>query len=98
MPKIPTTKDLRPPSLKGVHPPSLKGARMPPLREARDAPIPSTKDARLEIRISEEEKERFQRAADQDGRPLSNWIRDRLNRAARAELGSIEAPAAPKGR
>lgn len=44
------------------------------------------KDIRLDMRVSRSEKELYQRAADQDGRPLSNWIRDRLNRAARAEL------------
>jgi len=46
-----------------------------------------TKNARLELRIAENEKDLFQRAADQDGRPLSNWIRDRLLRVARQELG-----------
>jgi uncharacterized protein (DUF1778 family) len=48
---------------------------------------PVTKDARLEIRISQAEKEQLQEAADQDARPLSNWIRDRLLKAAREELG-----------
>lgn len=48
------------------------------------------KDIRLDMRVSRAEKELYQRAADQDGRPLSNWIRDRLNRAARAELGEQE--------
>jgi len=43
--------------------------------------------SRLEIRLTDEDKGLFQRAADQDGRPLSNWIRDRLLKAARAELG-----------
>jgi uncharacterized protein (DUF1778 family) len=46
-----------------------------------------TKNARLELRVAEDEKDLFQRAADQDGRPLSNWIRDRLLRVARQELG-----------
>jgi uncharacterized protein (DUF1778 family) len=46
------------------------------------------KDARIDLRIEPAEKELFQRAADQDGRPLSNWIRDRLLKAARAELGT----------
>jgi len=45
------------------------------------------KSIRLDMRISPDEKATYQRAADQDGRPLSNWIRDRLNRSARAELG-----------
>jgi uncharacterized protein (DUF1778 family) len=49
---------------------------------------PTTKDARLEIRISQAEKEQLQQAADQDARPLSNWIRDRLLKAAREELAS----------
>lgn len=46
----------------------------------------TTKNTRLDMRVSEDEKALFQRAADQDGRPLSNWIRDRLLKAARAEL------------
>jgi len=47
---------------------------------------PTTKDARLEIRITQVEKEQLQEAADQDARPLSNWIRDRLLKAAKEEL------------
>jgi uncharacterized protein (DUF1778 family) len=43
--------------------------------------------ARFELRLTEEEKELFQRAADLDHRPLANWMRDRLLRAAREELG-----------
>jgi uncharacterized protein (DUF1778 family) len=43
--------------------------------------------SRLEIRLTDEDKALFQRAADQDGRPLSNWIRDRLLKAAKAEVG-----------
>ena len=49
-----------------------------------------TKNARLELRVAEDEKDLFQRAADQDGRPLSNWIRDRLLRVARQELGEVD--------
>jgi uncharacterized protein (DUF1778 family) len=45
------------------------------------------KTSRLELRLADGDKELFQRAAEQDGRPLSNWIRDRLLKAARAELG-----------
>jgi uncharacterized protein (DUF1778 family) len=45
------------------------------------------KTSRLELRLAEDDKSLFQRAADQDGRPLSNWIRTRLQRAARQELG-----------
>ena len=47
----------------------------------------TTKTSRLELRLADGDKELFQRAAEQDGRPLSNWIRDRLLKAARAELG-----------
>jgi uncharacterized protein (DUF1778 family) len=46
-----------------------------------------TKNVRLDMRVSENEKELFQRAADQDGRPLSGWIRHRLLKAANDELG-----------
>ena len=42
---------------------------------------------RLDMRVSPSDKELFQRAAAQDSRSLSNWIRDRLLRAARQELG-----------
>jgi uncharacterized protein (DUF1778 family) len=45
-----------------------------------------TKTSRVELRLTDEDKELFQRAAEQDGRPLSNWIRDRLLKAARLEL------------
>lgn len=45
-----------------------------------------SKSTRLDMRVSPEEKELFQRAAEQDSRSLSNWIRDRLLKAARAEL------------
>jgi hypothetical protein len=45
------------------------------------------KTSRLDLRLTEEERTLYQRAADNDSRTLSNWIRDRLNRSARAELG-----------
>jgi uncharacterized protein (DUF1778 family) len=53
-------------------------------------PESSPKDVRLDMRISQEDKDLFQRAAEQDGRTLSNWIRDRLLRAARSELSGGE--------
>jgi uncharacterized protein (DUF1778 family) len=46
-----------------------------------------TASTRLDMRVSPSDKELFQRAAEQDGRSLSNWIRDRLLKAAREELG-----------
>jgi uncharacterized protein (DUF1778 family) len=45
-----------------------------------------TKTSRLELRLTDAEKDLYQRAADRDNRPLSNWIRDRLAKAATAEL------------
>ena len=45
-------------------------------------PESTTKDARLEIRLTTEEKDRLAAAADADGRSLSNWIRFVLLQAA----------------
>jgi uncharacterized protein (DUF1778 family) len=50
-------------------------------------PETTIKSVRLDMRISQEDKDLFQLAADHDGRTMSNWIRDRLLRAARQELG-----------
>jgi uncharacterized protein (DUF1778 family) len=47
----------------------------------------STLTSRLELRLADGDKELFQRAAEQDGRSLSNWMRDRLLKTAKAELG-----------
>jgi uncharacterized protein (DUF1778 family) len=55
------------------------------------------KTSRLELRLAEGDKDLFQRAADQDGRPLSNWIRDRLLKAARAELGDAAGKKTRRG-
>lgn len=41
---------------------------------------------RMEIRLEASEKEAFQRAADATGTTLSSWIRERLRRAAKADL------------
>lgn len=40
----------------------------------------------IKTRLSSEEKDAFQQAADLAGIPLSNWVRERLRRAARIEL------------
>jgi uncharacterized protein (DUF1778 family) len=45
-----------------------------------------TKDARLEIRLTAEDKDLLAAAADADGRSLSNWIRFQLVRIAREQL------------
>lgn len=63
-----------------------------------DKPTPTAKDARLEIRISQAEKELCQQAADQDDRPLSGWIRSRLVQAAKRELGTEDERAKKRGR
>ena len=49
-------------------------------------PESTPKDVRLDMRISQEDKDLFQRAAELDGRTMSNWIRDRLLRSARQEI------------
>jgi uncharacterized protein (DUF1778 family) len=55
------------------------------------------KSVRLDMRISPEDKDLFQRAADQDGRSMSNWIRERLLKAAREELGEKGKKSGGKG-
>jgi uncharacterized protein (DUF1778 family) len=47
----------------------------------------TTKSIRLDMRISRGDKDLFQRAAEKDGRTVSDWIRHRLIRTARQELG-----------
>jgi uncharacterized protein (DUF1778 family) len=43
--------------------------------------------ATLNMRLQPEHLELFRRAADHAGLSLSGWVRERLLRAARAELG-----------
>lgn len=45
-----------------------------------------TKGVHLDIRLSEDEKEAFKKAAELEGLALSVWIRQRLRKAARKEL------------
>ena len=40
----------------------------------------------MKLRLQPEEKQAFEQAADIAGVPLSAWVRERLRRAARAEL------------
>ncbi len=40
----------------------------------------------LDVRLEPSEKEAFKRAAELSGLALSAWVRERLRRAARAEL------------
>jgi uncharacterized protein (DUF1778 family) len=41
----------------------------------------------LPVRVSDDLIKLFRRAAAKDNRSLSNWVRDRLERAAARELG-----------
>lgn len=40
----------------------------------------------VRLRVSPDEKQTFQDAADLAGVPLSSWVRERLRKAARLEL------------
>jgi uncharacterized protein (DUF1778 family) len=48
----------------------------------------------MELRLDVAEKEAFFKAAEVAGMSLSGWVRDRLRRAARKELESMEIPVA----
>jgi uncharacterized protein (DUF1778 family) len=41
-----------------------------------------TRDIRIELRVTEQERERWQKAADREGWSLSEWIRRSLDKAA----------------
>jgi uncharacterized protein (DUF1778 family) len=43
----------------------------------------------LQLRLSGPEKETFRKAAELDGKKMSEWIRDRLRRDARSELEAL---------
>jgi uncharacterized protein (DUF1778 family) len=47
------------------------------------------KTERMELRLSPEEKQAFQLAADIAGAPLGAWMRERLRKAATVELESM---------
>ena len=49
-------------------------------------PEQRTYDQPLQIRVTDEQLELYREAAENDGRPLSNWARDRLEKAANREL------------
>lgn len=46
------------------------------------------RDFNLQVRMSQSEKESFERAAHMSGVTVSAWVRDKLRRAAREELQS----------
>jgi len=45
----------------------------------------------FQVRVTPEQLESYRKAAEKDGRTVSNWARDRLDRASRQELGSRKA-------
>lgn len=47
----------------------------------------ATQASRIYLRAQEAEKERYEKAAQKSGVPLTDWVKDRLNRAAKRELG-----------
>ena len=55
-------------------------------RGGAEKPAGKAKNARLQIRLSDAEKEAFRLAAELDGKKISEWIRDRLRRDSRIEL------------
>lgn len=44
-------------------------------------------DKPLQVRVTADQLELFRQAAERDGRSLSNWARDRLEKAAKKDLG-----------
>ena len=55
-------------------------------RGAPPKPVANSKTELIQLRVGEAEKAAFQRAAELDGKKLSEWIRDRLRRDSRKEL------------
>jgi predicted HicB family RNase H-like nuclease len=53
---------------------------------AKKPPAERTYEVPLQVRITPEQMERYRQAAEADGRSLSNWARDRLDKAAAKEL------------
>ena len=65
------------------------------MKKKRGAPKKSPDKAKaslLQIRLGAAEKETFARAAELDGKKVSEWIRDRLRRISRQELESVGEP------
>jgi Protein of unknown function (DUF1778) len=57
-----------------------------PKRGAPKKPVSRSKGDHIQFRVNAAEKEAFEKAADLDGKKLSEWIRDRLRRDAKQEL------------
>jgi hypothetical protein len=64
-------------------------------KKSRGAPKKSPEKARsvlMQFRVTPLEQQAIQAAADLDGKKLSEWIRDRLRGASRAELAKAGQP------
>lgn len=48
-------------------------------------PPEDTKGDVLHLRVGQDERAAYQETADRNGMPLSEWVRDRLNRAVKRE-------------
>jgi hypothetical protein len=57
-------------------------------RGAPKKPALLAKGAHVQLRINPAEKEAFQKAAELDGKKLSEWMRDRLRKISKQELGA----------
>jgi uncharacterized protein (DUF1778 family) len=68
----------------------MKKTKMGRPRKAPEA----AKTDYIEMRCTEAEKQAFRAAAEAAGLPLTGWIRERLRRIARKELGDLERPVA----
>lgn len=64
--------------------------------------VRKNREDRMELRLTDEEKESFREAAELAGMPLSAWVRTRLRQAARGELEGFGRPVrflvSPEGR
>ena len=55
---------------------------------AKPTPAERTYDQPFQVRMTREQLDLFRKAAEADGRSVSNWARDRLEKAAAKELKS----------
>jgi uncharacterized protein (DUF1778 family) len=65
-----------------------------PKRGAPRKSADKAKGSLIQLRVSKAEKEAFNAAAEQDGKKLSEWMRDRLRRLSRQELEESGRPVA----
>lgn len=65
------------------------------IKRGRPFGKPGTKkEARFLLRLREDEKQAFSAAADEAGKSLAEWIRDRLRPICRRELEELNLPVA----